>query len=100
MGTLCLLALLRNPSLWKRIHEGAWLFDVAEDGLSAITSFRLDMVERPRFTAQLTPFRCDEPGTYAFLLGCAANTIHFGPGRASTAASPRLFPSPAPRSRV
>ncbi|CAL9647911.1 FHA domain-containing protein [Streptomyces sp. enrichment culture] len=80
-GTLFLPALLRSSPLWKRIQEGLRLFGVAEDDLSAITSFRLDMVQRPRFTAQLTRPTGDRPGTYGFLLGDAANAIHFWPGR-------------------
>ncbi|ADI10669.1 hypothetical protein SBI_07549 [Streptomyces bingchenggensis BCW-1] len=80
-GTLFLPALLRSSALWKRIQEGLRLFGVAEDDLSAITSFRLDMVQRPRFTAQLTRPTADRPGTYGFLLGDAANAIHFWPGR-------------------
>ncbi|TWD11747.1 FHA domain-containing protein [Streptomyces sp. T12] len=80
-GTLFLPALLRSSPLWKRILEGLRLFDVPEEDLSAITSFRLDMVQRPRFTAQLTRPTADHPGTYGFLLGDAANAIHFWPGR-------------------
>ncbi|MFD6497823.1 FHA domain-containing protein [Streptomyces sp. NPDC060188] len=80
-GTLFLPALLRGSPLWKRILEGLRLFDVPEEDLSAITSFRLDMVQRPRFTAQLTRPTAEGPGTYGFLLGDAANAIHFWPGR-------------------
>lgn len=57
------------------------LFDVAENDLSAVTSFRWDMAQRPRFTAQLTRQAGGHPGTYGFLLGNAANAIHFWPGR-------------------
>ncbi|WP_406257345.1 FHA domain-containing protein [Streptomyces chartreusis] len=80
-GTLFLPALLHSSPLWKRILEGLRLFDVAEEDLSAITSFRLDMVQRPRFTAQLTRPNADRSGTHGFLLGDAANAIHFWPGR-------------------
>ncbi|WP_405984503.1 FHA domain-containing protein [Streptomyces sp. NBC_00872] len=80
-GTLFLPALLRSSPLWKRIKEGLKLFGVPEDDLTAITSFRLDMVQRPRFTAQLTRPTPTSPGTYGFLLGDAANAIHFWPGR-------------------
>jgi hypothetical protein len=80
-GTLFLPALLRGSALWKRIREGLKLFGVAEDDLTAITSFRLDMVQRPRFTAQLSRATATTPGTYGFLLGDAANAIHFWPGR-------------------
>lgn len=80
-GTLFLPALLRGSPLWKRILEGLRLFGVAEDDLSAVTSFRLDMVQRPRFTAQLARPTATSPGTYGFLLGDAANAIHFWPGR-------------------
>ncbi|GGM21471.1 hypothetical protein GCM10010129_77190 [Streptomyces fumigatiscleroticus] len=80
-GTLFLPALLRNSPLWRRIREGLRLYGVAEDDFSAITSFRLDMVQRPRFTAQLSRHTATTPGTYGFLLGDAANAIHFWPGR-------------------
>ncbi|MCD0484073.1 FHA domain-containing protein [Streptacidiphilus sp. ASG 303] len=80
-GTLFLPALLRSSPLWKRIQDGLRLFGVAEEDLSAVTSFRLDMVQRPRFTAQLTRPTATSPGTYGFLLGDAANAIHFWPGR-------------------
>jgi hypothetical protein len=39
------------------------------------------MVQRPRFTAQLYPKTATTPGTFGFLLGDAANAIHFWPGR-------------------
>ncbi|MEU9084820.1 FHA domain-containing protein [Streptomyces sp. NPDC048357] len=80
-GTLFLPALLRGSPLWKEIRQGLRLFGVAEEDLSAITSFRLDMVQRPRFTAQLHRPTTTTPGTYGFLLGDAANAIHFWPGR-------------------
>ncbi|MER5489099.1 FHA domain-containing protein [Streptomyces sp. NPDC002812] len=80
-GTLFLPALLRGSPLWKEIRQGLSLFGVAEEDLSAITSFRLDMVQRPRFTAQLHRPTATAPGTYGFLLGDAANAIHFWPGR-------------------
>ncbi|MFJ7078993.1 FHA domain-containing protein [Streptomyces sp. NPDC098781] len=80
-GTLFLPALLRSSPLWKRIQEGLKLFGVADDDLTAVTSFRLDMVQRPRFTAQLSRPTTTTPGTYGFLLGDAANAIHFWPGR-------------------
>ncbi|SOE31468.1 FHA domain-containing protein [Streptomyces sp. OK228] len=80
-GTLFLPALLRSSPLWKRIREGLKLFGVPENDLTAITSFRLDMVQRPRFTAQLSRPTATGPGTYGLLLGDAANAIHFWPGR-------------------
>ncbi|MQS09623.1 FHA domain-containing protein, partial [Streptomyces sp. IF17] len=80
-GTLFLPALLRGSPLWKRILEGLKLFGVPEEDLSAVTSFRLDMVQRPRFTAQLARPTATTPGTFGFLLGDAANAIHFWPGR-------------------
>ncbi|MEU6340869.1 FHA domain-containing protein [Streptomyces sp. NPDC046977] len=80
-STLFLPALIRGSALWKRVKEGLALFGVAEDDLSAVTAFRLDMVQRPRFTARLHPATSSTPGTYGFLLGDAANAIHFWPGR-------------------
>ncbi|MCK2220296.1 FHA domain-containing protein [Actinomadura sp. ATCC 31491] len=80
-GTLFLPALVKGSPLWGRVREGLRLFGVAEEDLSAVTAFRLDMVQRPRFTAQLYPPTSGTPGTYGFLLGDAANAIHFWPGR-------------------
>ncbi|MFF3753417.1 FHA domain-containing protein [Streptomyces sp. NPDC002018] len=80
-GTLFLPALVRGSALWKRVVEGLAFFGVAEENLSAVTAFRLNMVQRPRFTGQLFSTTSTTPGTYGFLLGDAANAIHFWPGR-------------------
>lgn len=80
-GTLFLPALVRSSALWRRAKEGLALFGIAEDDVSAVTAFRLDMVQRPRFTARLYSPTSTTPGTYGFLLGDAANAIHFWPGR-------------------
>jgi hypothetical protein len=74
-------ALLKGSALWSRVQEGLTLFAVADGDLTAVTGFRLDMVARPRFTAEVLPRTATRPGTYAFLLGDAANAIHFWPGR-------------------
>lgn len=79
--TLFLPALVKGSALWRRVVEGLALFGVAESDLSAVTAFRLDMVQRPRFTARLYAPSSNTPGTYGFLLGDAANAIHFWPGR-------------------
>jgi hypothetical protein len=80
-STLFLPAMVKGSALWKRVLEGLALFGVAEKDLSAVTAFRLDMVQRPRFTTQLYSATSTTPGTYGFLLGDAANAIHFWPGR-------------------
>ncbi|WP_149179955.1 FHA domain-containing protein [Streptomyces sp. TRM49041] len=80
-STLFLPAMVRGSALWKRVLEGLALFGVAERDLSAVTAFRLDMVQRPRFTTRLHSATSTTPGTYGFLLGDAANAIHFWPGR-------------------
>ncbi|MFD7320370.1 FHA domain-containing protein [Streptomyces sp. NPDC059875] len=80
-STLFLPAMVRGSALWKRVLEGLALFGVAEGDLSAVTAFRLDMVQRPRFTTRLRSATSTAPGTYGFLLGDAANAIHFWPGR-------------------
>ncbi|GAA3088436.1 hypothetical protein GCM10017562_68520 [Streptomyces roseofulvus] len=80
-STLFLPAMVRGSALWRRVLEGLALFGVAERDLSAVTAFRLDMVQRPRFTTRLHPATATSPGTYGFLLGDAANAIHFWPGR-------------------
>ena len=73
-------AAARSP-LWRRVREGLRLFGVAEDEPQRRHVFRLDMVQRPRFTAELSRRTAPTPGTYGFLLGDAANAIHFWPGR-------------------
>lgn len=80
-STLFLPALVKSSALWKRVMEGLVFFGVTEENLSAVTAFRLDMVQRPRFSAQLYSATSTTPGTYGFLLGDAANSIHFWPGR-------------------
>lgn len=79
--TLFLPALLKRSLLWRRVREGLALFGVAEEDLTAVTAFRLSMVQRPRFSALLRAATPTKPGTYGFLLGDAANSIHFWPGR-------------------
>lgn len=80
-STLFLPAMVKGSALWKRVLEGLALFGVAAKDLSAVTAFRLDIVQRPRFTTQLYSATSTTPGTYGFLLGDAANAIHFWPGR-------------------
>jgi len=80
-NALFLPALLKGSAFWTRVEEGLRLFGVRPENLSAVTGFRLDMVHRPRFTAQLYPRTKATPGTFGFLLGDAANAIHFWPGR-------------------
>jgi len=74
-------AVLSGSTLWTRVQEGLQLFGVPPENLTAVTGFRLDMVQRSRFSAQLYPRTATTPGTYGFLLGDAANAIHFWPGR-------------------
>ena len=78
---LFLPALLKGSAFWSRVEEGLQLFGVPLENLTAVTGFKLDMVQRPRFTAQLLPRTATTPGTFGFLLGDAANAIHFWPGR-------------------
>jgi len=78
---LFLPSLLQGSAFWARVQEGLQLFGIPPENLTAVTGFRLDMVQRPRFTAQLYPKTATAPGTFGFLLGDAANAIHFWPGR-------------------
>jgi hypothetical protein len=80
-NTLFLPALLRGSAFWGRVSEGLALFGVPEQNLTAVTGFQLNMVQRPRFTVRLFPRTGATPGTFGFLLGDAANAIHFWPGR-------------------
>ncbi|MEV0065917.1 hypothetical protein [Amycolatopsis sp. NPDC050768] len=61
--------------LWPRIADGVKFFGATMADIVGITSFKLGMQQNPKFTAQLAP------STYAFLLGDAANSLHFWPGR-------------------
>lgn len=61
--------------LWPRIADGVKFFGATMADIVGITSFKLGMKQNPKFTAQLAP------STYAFLLGDAANSLHFWPGR-------------------
>lgn len=70
-----------SPVLWQRILEGLALFAVEPEDLTAIMLFRVRMVQRPRFTAQLFQPTAETAGTYGFLLGDSANAVHFWPGR-------------------
>ena len=74
-------AIDENSFLWPRIISGLKLFNVNESDLKAVTAFRLSMVHRPRFTAMILPTTDQTPGTFACLLGDAANALHFWPGR-------------------
>jgi hypothetical protein len=80
-GTLFLPALLRGSAFWARVAEGLVLFGVPQENLTAVTGFQLNMVQRPRFSVRLFPPTATTPGTFGFLIGDAANAIHFWPGR-------------------
>ncbi|MBU3738650.1 MAG: FHA domain-containing protein [Rhodoferax sp.] len=67
--------------LWHRIQQGLQLFAVRPQDLSAIVMFRIGMVQRPRFSAELVHHSAAGHGTFGFLLGDTANAIHFWPGR-------------------
>jgi 2-polyprenyl-6-methoxyphenol hydroxylase-like FAD-dependent oxidoreductase len=70
-----------NSPLWSRIIDGLALFDVDLNDLKSITSFKLTTVERPRFTRILFHQTLTSPATIATLLGDAAISVHFWPGR-------------------
>lgn len=65
----------RLSFLWPRILDGIRFFGVTPADIVGITSFRLGMQQNAKFTAQLGP------STFGFLLGDAANSLHFWPGR-------------------
>jgi hypothetical protein len=65
----------RLSFLWPRIHDGLRFFGAGFGDVVGITSFTLGMRQNSRFTAQVAP------ATFAFLLGDAANSLHFWPGR-------------------
>jgi hypothetical protein len=74
-------AKVNASALWPRILDGLKLFNIPESQLTGVTAFRLSMVQRPRFTAELLPPTTTSSGTFGCLLGDAANAIHFWPGR-------------------
>lgn len=61
--------------LWPRILDGLRFFGVGAADVVGITSFTLGMQQMSKFTAQIAP------RTFGFLLGDAANSLHFWPGR-------------------
>ncbi|MEU0877001.1 hypothetical protein ABZ345_00265 [Lentzea sp. NPDC005914] len=61
--------------LWPRILDGLRFFGVGAADVVGINSFTLGMQQMSKFTAQLAP------STFGFLLGDAANSLHFWPGR-------------------
>ena len=87
-----------NPQskLWPRVLDALKLFKAEP---FAITSFNLSMTSRSRFVIDITPNDILESGTnakrqegqlthqtFACLLGDAANSIHFWPGRGMNSA--------------
>jgi 2-polyprenyl-6-methoxyphenol hydroxylase-like FAD-dependent oxidoreductase len=70
-----------HSALWSRVMDGLTLFDIDVDDLKSVTSFKLSMVERPRFTRILFHQTLTSPATIATLLGDAAISVHFWPGR-------------------
>ena len=80
--TLFLPALLQKSPFWRRVEEGLRLFGV--DRGEPDRRHRASgstWCSAPRFTAQLFGRTATTPGTFGFLLGDAANAIHFWPGR-------------------
>jgi hypothetical protein len=66
---------VRSSKLWPAISEGLKLFGIDEECLLNVRAFRCSLVHRPRFVAEVVR------GTWGCLLGDAANTLHFWPGR-------------------
>lgn len=79
-GTVFVPAEDPNSYLWPRVLEALELFDVRKENLHALTTFRLSMAHRPRFTAELTQTGSNQP-VFGALIGDAANQIHIWPGR-------------------
>ncbi|MFI9009964.1 hypothetical protein ACIGNX_22305 [Actinosynnema sp. NPDC053489] len=65
----------RLSFLWPRVLDGARFFGAEPRDILGITAFELSMTQNARFTAQLAP------STFGFLVGDAANSLHFWPGR-------------------
>ncbi|MBP2325918.1 hypothetical protein JOF56_006303 [Kibdelosporangium banguiense] len=65
----------RLSFLWPRILDGLRFFGVGAADVVGITSFTLGMQQMSKFSAQIAP------KTFGFLLGDAANSLHFWPGR-------------------
>ncbi|MFT7838459.1 hypothetical protein Q5530_20155 [Saccharothrix sp. BKS2] len=65
----------RLSFLWPRVLEGVRFFGAAPRDILGVTMFNLSMTQNARFTAQLGP------ATFGFLIGDAANSLHFWPGR-------------------
>lgn len=74
-----------NSFLWQRIQEALQLFGVKPGGLHEVASFKLSMVRRARFTAELTEMGSKRP-VFGALIGDSGLGIHFWPGRGMNAA--------------
>jgi 2-polyprenyl-6-methoxyphenol hydroxylase-like FAD-dependent oxidoreductase len=79
-GTIFAPAKDPTSFLWPRVQEALRLFDVHPDDLHEVTAFRLKMDHRPRFVAELSETGVQAP-VFGALIGDAANSIHFWPGR-------------------
>lgn len=66
---------LRAASLWPSIVAGLRLYRLDETTIASARLFCSTLVHRPRFVAEIVP------GTWACLLGDAANAMHIWPGR-------------------
>jgi 2-polyprenyl-6-methoxyphenol hydroxylase-like FAD-dependent oxidoreductase len=66
---------VRSSKLWPAISEGLKLFGIDEQCLLSVRAFRCSLAHRPRFVAEVAR------GTWGCLLGDAANSLHFWPGR-------------------
>ena len=93
--TYFLPALLRTSRLWGRVEEGLRMFGIAEENLTAVTAFRLDMVARPRFTAQLFAPTATTPARSGSCWETRPTRSTSGRAAGSTAAWPRPSPWPA-----
>jgi len=66
--------------LLRHVQQGLKLFDILPADMRSIHSFNLSMIHRNRFSAQLSQPETSK-SQFAFLLGDAANALHFWPGR-------------------
>lgn len=74
-----------NSFLWPRILEGLRLFEIPENQLYRVTTFRLAMARRGCFTAELTETGSVRP-VFGALIGDSALALNFWPGRGMNSA--------------
>lgn len=69
-----------STTFWPKIQDGLKLFSIQPDDVMEINCFNISMKHESRFSTIIN-YESSSNATHTFLLGDAANGIHFWPGR-------------------